>query len=282
LIKSGLYQGEDVIMAHASAFDVRVYDPMAIVSAYPGEDGAWGVAGTNDDSSGMTDDVAEAGWPGSDDEAVMPGDPGYALPGTLGSVRLVADPTSGNVQRTMHPIGRGAYVDLFYTVKLHHDASSDYSYNAIDGLLNSQQLPSPPHPPNPGTGVVANSASETTSTPPGLYYSHFSGPPTAATGTTFLGIWPTTSVFARPLAIYDTWSFHYETDGVDQDSNGTTDQGTDALDSDSANGIDDPGERETNPPYAAPLRGLQVRLRMIEHDARQVRQVTVETDFTPE
>jgi prepilin-type N-terminal cleavage/methylation domain-containing protein len=38
-------------------------------SQMPGPDGQWGVAGTNDDndSAGNTDDVFEAGWPGSDD-----------------------------------------------------------------------------------------------------------------------------------------------------------------------------------------------------------------------
>jgi prepilin-type N-terminal cleavage/methylation domain-containing protein len=33
----------------------------------PGPDGAWGVANFDDDGNGVTDDPAEAGWPGSDD-----------------------------------------------------------------------------------------------------------------------------------------------------------------------------------------------------------------------
>jgi prepilin-type N-terminal cleavage/methylation domain-containing protein len=32
-----------------------------------GQDGQWGIAGTDDDGNGVTDDVLEAGWPGSDD-----------------------------------------------------------------------------------------------------------------------------------------------------------------------------------------------------------------------
>jgi hypothetical protein len=38
----------------------------------PGLDGAWGVSGTDDDGNGTTDDVFEAGWPGSDDIAASP------------------------------------------------------------------------------------------------------------------------------------------------------------------------------------------------------------------
>jgi hypothetical protein len=48
------------------------------------------------------------------------------------------------------------------------------------------------------------------------------------------------------------------------------------------NGIDDELERETSPPYPIPLRGIQVRVRIIDPDSRQVRQMTVASDFTPE
>ena len=42
-----------------------------------GADGAWGVAGTDDDGNGTTDDALEAGAPGSDDETILanPGPP---------------------------------------------------------------------------------------------------------------------------------------------------------------------------------------------------------------
>jgi hypothetical protein len=36
----------------------------------PGADGRWGVANTDDDNNGTTDDASEAGWPGSDDLAM--------------------------------------------------------------------------------------------------------------------------------------------------------------------------------------------------------------------
>ncbi len=39
---------------------------------------------------------------------------------------------------------------------------------------------------------------------------------------------------------------------------------------------------ETSPPYPVPLRGLRVRIRCYEPDARDVREVTVTESFVPE
>ncbi len=83
--------------------------------------------------------------------------------------------------------------------------------------------------------------------------------------------------------VYDTWSLGYEADGIDQDNEGTVDQGTDGLDSQpSLDGVvDDAGERETSAPYPYPLRGVEVRIRCYEPTSRQVRQVTVRHTFVP-
>jgi hypothetical protein len=92
--------------------------------------------------------------------------------------------------------------------------------------------------------------------------------------------------------VYDTWAYDYEMDGIDQDADGTMDQGSNGLDDGilvsspnvraTRNGVDDPGERETSPPYPLPLRGIQVRIRLMESDTRQVRQTAVVREFTPE
>ena len=86
----------------------------------------------------------------------------------------------------------------------------------------------------------------------------------------------------RALATWDTWSLHYESDGLDQDMDMFTDEGTNGFDDDGVNGVDDPGERETSPPYNVPLRGIQVRLRIMETDNRLVRQASVVINFLPE
>jgi type II secretory pathway pseudopilin PulG len=101
------------------------------------------------------------------------------------------------------------------------------------------------------------------------------------------------------FAVYDTWSFHYENDGVDEDGSGTVDQGTNGLDDrdfrtaapiDAFNipgdfavlGVDDANERETTPPYDKPLRGMQALIRSYENDSRSIRQVRVNQHFMQE
>ncbi len=84
------------------------------------------------------------------------------------------------------------------------------------------------------------------------------------------------------IANYDTWTTFYERDTYDQDTDMVADEGTDGLDNDGQNGVDDPAEHETSPPYLAPLRGIQVRVRMYEPGTRQTRQATVVADFVAE
>lgn len=114
------------------------------------------------------------------------------------------------------------------------------------------------------------------------------------------------NLLAPGYAVYDTWSFHYENDGLNEDhdqirsgawqgiddGNGTPliDEGTNGLDdvghySDGdfkRLGPDDVGERETTPPYDKPLRAVQVVLRLYETDSRQIRQTSVNQSFVPE
>ena len=96
---------------------------------------------------------------------------------------------------------------------------------------------------------------------------------------------------------YDTWSTHYEFNGIDEDgafgvdqqANGIDDDNNGVVDDEDGNGIDDDSngivddedEQETSPPYSYPLRGLEVRIRVYEPSSRQVRQVTVRHTFVP-
>lgn len=90
---------------------------------------------------------------------------------------------------------------------------------------------------------------------------------------------------ALAVPTYDTWSLHYEFNGINEDNDNLTDEGTDGQDDDGTgvkNGIiDDPLEAETSAPYPVPLRGLEVRIRCYEPSSRQVRQVTVRHTFVP-
>lgn len=84
------------------------------------------------------------------------------------------------------------------------------------------------------------------------------------------------------MPTYDTWSMTYERDGINQNGNGFTDEGTDGFDNDGVAGTDDPGERETSPPYPFPLRGVSVTIRAYEPDTRQIRQESIKAKFVPE
>ena len=87
--------------------------------------------------------------------------------------------------------------------------------------------------------------------------------------------------------VYDTWTPFYESDGINQDGdivsgNPLIDEGTNGEDTDGANGVDDAGERETLPPYAFPIRGIEVRFRSVEKKTKQVNQTTIVHSFVPE
>ena len=86
----------------------------------------------------------------------------------------------------------------------------------------------------------------------------------------------------RSPAVYDTWSFHYEHDGINQDNDALTDEGTNGLDDNNQDGVDDILERETSPPYPVPLRGMQVKIRIYDPDTRQIREATVTRNFVPQ
>ncbi|MGI9446539.1 MAG: PulJ/GspJ family protein [Pirellulales bacterium] len=83
------------------------------------------------------------------------------------------------------------------------------------------------------------------------------------------------------IATYDTWSDHYEFNGLDEDHDGIVDEKNNQIDDDLNGIIDDSNERETLPPYAVPLRGLEARIRIYDNSTRQVRQVTVRHTFVP-
>jgi type II secretory pathway pseudopilin PulG len=95
----------------------------------------------------------------------------------------------------------------------------------------------------------------------------------------------TVNTSAIKAATYDTWSYHYEHDGINQSLNTSTgkvtggtanaDQGTDGFQ-------DDVGKYETSPPYPVPLRGIKVIIRCYEPDSRQFHEVSVVESFVPE
>ncbi len=89
--------------------------------------------------------------------------------------------------------------------------------------------------------------------------------------------WVSGTSLAYPT--YDTWSMHYEFNGVDDDLDALIDEGTNGLDDNNDGLPDDIGEFETSPPYPVPLRGIEVRIRCYEPSSKQVRQTTIRHTF---
>ncbi|MHB8864037.1 MAG: PulJ/GspJ family protein [Pirellulaceae bacterium] len=245
-----------------------------------GPDSAWGAAGVDDDGSGVTDDISEAGHFGTDD-ATLPIDMApWALPGPLPTEAFAEMYGSDLILSNLLAFDVQAYDP---TVPIYQAASSS------DPVLPSDPgyVVGNPLPVLGQGGYVDLSYGRYTGVPLGS--SMFSDPPLARSGMqlstpTFWGQPP--GLVCLP-AVYDTWSLAYEHDGIDQDGMlfGDTygvDQGTNGLDDNGTHGVDDVTERETSPPYPVPLRGIQVRMRIIDRDTRQVRQMTVSSDFIPE
>jgi hypothetical protein len=78
-----------------------------------------------------------------------------------------------------------------------------------------------------------------------------------------------------------SWYAGYEFDGIDQNGNALIDEGSNGVDDDLANGVDDNAERETPPPYANPIRSIQISVRMIEPNSNQVLQKTIKESYVP-
>ena len=76
-------------------------------------------------------------------------------------------------------------------------------------------------------------------------------------------------------ATYDTWSTHYEGNGLDDDGRYGADQGINQMDDNNNGFVDEPEEGETRPPYPTRLWAIEVRMRCYEPASRQIRQVTV-------
>jgi hypothetical protein len=257
----GVRIAEDVVLPNVIGFDVEAWDPAAPI-VY---DSARGVA-------------------------LMPGDPGY-LPMLANSITATLTGTSPNPYPR---VSYGGYADLNYMCLLGPDDP--------DG----NQLPL--YPLYQARPIYRNAIAMTGETEPDFYgagdwrsrirgtdpYVNPGGNPKDFSDA---ADWPPPEDL-RP-SVYDTWSDHYERDGIDQNNNGVADEGSNGLDN-PQNGLDDdldgtvdeadePGvgivdddtEAETCAPYRVPLRGVRVKIRVFEPDSRQVREVTIVQDFLP-
>ncbi len=110
---------EEVVASNVVAFDLKGFDTSVAQLTSPGPDDVksrpaaigWGAALIDDNGDGTIDNVAEAGWPGTDDLGLTPSDPGYA-------VQLAAIATGGATYKSQS--GTGAYVDAGWGSKVYN------------------------------------------------------------------------------------------------------------------------------------------------------------------
>ncbi|QDT69793.1 hypothetical protein MalM25_27340 [Planctomycetes bacterium MalM25] len=269
----GARRGDDIMMTEALAFDLRVYDPGAPLYSVL-------VDGPDPGTTLSPQDDR--------DQILDPGDPAWGtayLHDLSDANNLLGDPTLN----TNYPYlfeRQGAYVDLGYAARRF--------------VNNTGQLPAAYR----FAGIAITAAPQTS--PNASVDPRFE-----TNGLIYLPSDPA-SPLTTAFAAYDTWSSHYESDGVNQDrddtdgllltdgaSNGVSraDEGVNGLDDpsgyddnndgvvetlDTRYGPDDLAERETRPPYDSALRGMQVTLRAYERDSRQIREVNLRESFVPE
>ena len=292
-LNDGVAFGDYVVLTDVLAFDIRAYDPLAPIVSVNGIAIAPGDPGYPPPVD-STDRVPKNDLKRIVLEAID-GDADIIVPTAYGPAEM---------------IGRGAYVDLGYLVWWDYTGSNGpriaFSGSESNYLASHSDL-----------GAIGNwfAAGNRSGR-----ISHFSGLPAFDDQVTRNNLrdplerfWnPSTGLkelsndvaysgyFDVPTFYYDTWTSFYERDGINQDDDNNNngipdngppdltpppefiDEGTDGLDSDDINGVDDPGERETSPPYPVDLRGIEVRIRMMDFNTRQVRQVSVVGDFVPE
>jgi hypothetical protein len=239
----------------------------------------------------ILDDPNDQNSPGT---AVEPGDPGWSTEAAaLSDLDSNFDPS--NAANNPNPAGVGAYVDLGY-------------WNGLVYLGLIRGVAATPPAIATWPGPLRNPSEY------GFSPSWFFGAPRMKSQFLPPGQSPIPDEWICPIRVYDTWSFHYENNGINEDrdeiQNGVhqtddgdnlgspqIDEGTNGFDdphdvgiylrtgiatSNTAGGVDDVSERETAPPYEHPLRGIEAKLRVYERDSRQIREVSVRQHFVPE
>ncbi len=158
-------------------------------------------------------------------------------------------------------------------------------------VMHDNDVPPPPAPPgqpNPQTPYLLEPSDDAFVAPPAAWVTANSGAyvDLGFDGTLSPSIWfASDSLVASQFVTFPktwcSWFPGYEFDGFDQDGDGVIDEGTDGIDTDNANGVDDPGEREAPPPYAEPLRSIQISIRVIEKRSNTIKQTAIKESFVP-
>jgi prepilin-type N-terminal cleavage/methylation domain-containing protein len=288
--------GEDVVLRNVLSFDVRVFDP----------------------DVPLRQPVANS--------PLQPGDPGYVIGTNIITGTLqAAVPTlaNGTWNDSVLFMPRGAYVDLGWGLRITPVPTMPFDIAPAtitrrsappQSKLIDNRFPGSEDDNKDGDVLDTEGMSNKEDLNNNFVierYTTFQG-----NGMQVANVATNNAFSTLPSPTYDTWSTHYESNGINDDSedknaNGVLDAGEDTngnnvLDGDSlidegndgidqptidtsdpkdgipdiADGIpDDPAERETSPPYPVPLRGIEIRIRCIEPTTKEIRQITIRHAF---
>lgn len=276
-------ESEDVILTDVVAFDVKAWDPGAPVFRADSAP----VSATQSGNTGVVG-------------LIVPGDPGYGGGGTAfggttpkGALQNFIENAS-NASRTINqPVAFGAFVDLNYMWLFNKDGntnvrSASSRMNRYLTALRQFELSS---------NVVRKDGYVRLPRPSFAF---------ASPGNILSGYPGDNLAGVQFPSVYDTWSRHYEYDGIDNDGDGWIDEGADGIDNNGNGYVDEfpvgvdlssppdgfvdgnemflaelKAERDAPPPWDAPLRGIKVTIRVMEQDSRQVREVSTVHEFIP-
>jgi hypothetical protein len=200
-----------------------------------------------------------------------PNNAGVLVPGDGGWANALNRFNGGPTTADRQPVAFGAFADLNYMGVDQADAAVRYRAYQATGTSTLSAL----------QRMESGAPFSSRCFVPRAQFGH--------PGDGYLSAMPTHG-FARP-AVWDTWSTHYEHDGIDNNGDGKIDEFTNGAD-DNGNGlVDEPelntvggvmvGEQEAPAPYRSPLRGIKITLRVMEQDSKEVREVTIVHEFMP-
>jgi len=257
VVTSNSRYGEDVVLTNVVSFDVQAWDPTAPVY-----------------STSTMPSVA-----------VSPSDPGFKY--------QQGDPSSSNTNIknrsladvTDLPASLGSFVDLNWLNPVkgtpsNANINSLWNGTALYAPWNSSVAISPFFCQGEVKSQLTAASPSTGPTSPPFFYD----PLQKRSGTWLFddnhtNNLPDYGLYGYTPATYDTWSTHYEHDGLDQDKTLGDTQGPDQA---SSGFQDNANNTETSPPYPVPLRGIKITIRCYEPDSRQMHEVSVVESFVPE
>ena len=271
---------EEVVASNVVAFDLMGFDNSVKQLGHPGLDGGWGVAGYDDDANGTVDDKSEAGWPGTDDQSLVPSDPGYAM--QLWNINNYAI-SNGPPNIYEAQSGSGGFVDIGWgskvlasihrrrgqpTVSLASEPSITSIFKYFPSGLSGIQINPTATGLQPSTSLY-NSGALFNSLP--SYQAYQASFDTFTDAYEFDGEAMVSVVNGR-VKYFQGWPGGLRRLGITTGPNPTLETGSDGIGYDAS-------QKDTSPPISASIPSIQAMIRVQDKGAGALQQISVIQDL---